>query len=415
MNKIIVRAAAIGDAGGIARVHVDTWRTAYRGIVSNAHLAAISYEKSEANWASAMKEGARICYIAQEGSGRIVGFACGGAIREPVPGYSGEIYAMYIVQPFQRHGIGQRLLAAAADELLRRGISSIVVWALAENPCKAFYEKLGGAPVAEKTIEIGGKSLREIAYGWTDIRTLTAAKKGNAMTEWCKTMDDRLWLPPERTKYSAEEAVFIRKALRLRRGQRVLDAPCGAGRIAFHLARAGCIVTGLDLRPQFIARAKAAFRREKLTARWVVSDLRSLSFSEEFDAIYNWFGSFGYFSDAEYADLVRRYARALRPGGRLLIDEPNRESVLRHFLPRMGDDSNYNVDHWDGRTQRCISKWYINGKLDPKNVSSMRFYTPAQMRALFERAGLRVEAAFGGPGGDSYRRSSRRLIMVGVK
>jgi tRNA U38,U39,U40 pseudouridine synthase TruA len=46
-----------------------------------------------------------------------------------------------------------------------------------------------------------------------------------------------------------------------------------------------------------------------------VGDLRGLDFNEEFEGVYNWGGSFGYFSDEENADVLRRYVRALRPGG----------------------------------------------------------------------------------------------------
>ena len=70
--------------------------------------------------------------------------------------------------------------------------------------------------------------------------------------DWTQHFAEDLWLKPD--DVGAEEAAFIRKALRLRRGQSVLDAPCGAGRIAIHLAHAGCVVTGVDLRRSFIHR-----------------------------------------------------------------------------------------------------------------------------------------------------------------
>ena len=44
---------------------------------------------------------------------------------------------------------------------------------------------------------------------------------------WFETVEDRVWLPPD--AQGEQEALFIRKALHLRKGQRVLDAPCGAG------------------------------------------------------------------------------------------------------------------------------------------------------------------------------------------
>ncbi|MBM4048677.1 MAG: methyltransferase domain-containing protein, partial [Planctomycetes bacterium] len=208
-----------------------------------------------------------------------------------------------------------------------------------------------------------------------------------SMTEWFRTFDESFWLRPD--DVGAEEAAFIRKALRLRKGQRVLDAPCGAGRIAVHLAKAGCIVTGVDLTESFIRRARGRFRRERLPGTFTAMDLRQLDFHEQFHGIYNWLGSFGYFSDAENADLVCRYARALRPGGRLLIDQPNREFLLRHFARRkaFGDATSYN--RWDARAERVESRRIARRQgRSIESLSSIRLYTPSQMRRLCERAGL---------------------------
>src|SRR6185503_15297877 len=109
--------------------------------------------------------------------------------------------------------------------------------------------------------------------------------------------------------------------LRLKKGMRVLDAPCGAGRVAYHLAVRGISVVGVDLRPQFIERARARFSRSKLKGEFVAGDLRDIGFKGEFDGVYNWFSSFGYFTDRENAALLVRYSHALRRGGRLLIEQ----------------------------------------------------------------------------------------------
>lgn len=111
------------------------------------------------------------------------------------------------------------------------------------------------------------------------------------MRDWTKTFSEDLWLKPD--ELGADEAAFIAKALHLRAGQYVLDAPCGAGRIAIHLARRGCKMTGIDLRPSFTNRAAARFRRERQSGRFMPMDLRAMDFRGEFDAAYSWFGSFG--------------------------------------------------------------------------------------------------------------------------
>jgi hypothetical protein len=50
----------------------------------------------------------------------------------------------------------------------------MLVWVLADNPSRRFYEALGGAPVRTQHIEFGGTLLEEIAYGWRDTIVLTS-------------------------------------------------------------------------------------------------------------------------------------------------------------------------------------------------------------------------------------------------
>jgi len=234
------------------------------------------------------------------------------------------------------------------------------------------------------------------------------------MPEWFETLDDRLWLRPD--EMGVEEARFIKKALRLRKGQKVLDAPCGAGRIAVHLAYAGCLITGVDLRRQFVDRARTRFRKVGVSGDFRVMDLRNIDFTDEFHGIYNWFGSFGYFSEVEDAEVIRSYTRALRNGGRLLIEQVNRERILRHFIAEREEDWLVMRNDWQRDRQRLVTRRIIGGVDDPRNRSSMRLYTPGQMRDLFNQSGLLVEDIFGfGEGGEQFSRSSRRMVVVGRK
>ena len=250
-------------------------------------------------------------------------------------------------------------------------------------------------------------------------------KEAEMTQDWFTTLEEPLWLPPD--DIGEDEARFIKRALRLRRGQTVLDAPCGAGRIAFHLARAGCSVTGVDLRSSFLRRARRRFRKAELPGTFVAADMRELDFRSQFQGIYNWFGSFGYFSDEENDALVGSYSHALRPGGRLLIEQVNREYILRNFRAAKEwtkpDGQTIRIRHtWDAKSQRVTGQWTVDGKTDPQNCSSMRLYTPAQISALLQRHGLSVEDICGkdatvpreGTYG-CYRRSSRRMIVAARK
>lgn len=174
---MIVREASLEDAPAIARVHVDTWRTTYRGIVPESYLAKFSYEKRESSWVQMLSTPTasnHFIYVAEERDGSIIGFADGGSERTSDPAYKGELYAIYINHAYQRQGIGCRLTLSVVERLQALGFNSMLVWVLADNPACSFYEALGGQKVYEKQIEMDGIKLNEAAYGWTDTRILVA-------------------------------------------------------------------------------------------------------------------------------------------------------------------------------------------------------------------------------------------------
>ncbi|MHB9025171.1 MAG: SAM-dependent methyltransferase [Armatimonadota bacterium] len=228
------------------------------------------------------------------------------------------------------------------------------------------------------------------------------------MSEWIETIDESIWLLPDET--GEDDAAFISQALGAQPGDRVLDAPCGAGRIAVHLGKAGCRMTGIDRNPRFLARAQARFAAEGVAGEFLKTDIRKLPFEGAFDAVYNWGGSFGYFSDADNLLTLERLAAALRPGGRLLVDLINREFVLRNFRSELHMEGKTTQTRWEN--QRLVSTWFIADEPKPAGISSMRAYTPAQTRRLFEKVGLTWETAYGAKDGSLYRRGSRRLIVV---
>jgi L-amino acid N-acyltransferase YncA len=172
-----IREARVEDAASIAKVHVDSWRTTYRGIIANTYLEALSYEDRERFWHSLLERTERttLVYVAEDDDGEIIGFASGGPEHESSQPYKGEVYAIYILREAQKRGIGRQLVTAIVQRLLLQGIESMIIWVLSNNPSRAFYEKLGGQFVQEKPIEIGGVKLREVAYGWTDIRPLAGS------------------------------------------------------------------------------------------------------------------------------------------------------------------------------------------------------------------------------------------------
>ena len=225
---------------------------------------------------------------------------------------------------------------------------------------------------------------------------------------------------PDSSERSDADAELSARLLSLEPGMRVLDAPCGEGRIAGRLARRGCEVVGLDYTAPWIELA----RERHPEATFHHGDIRALTFEDEFDAVVNWFTSFGYF-DPQTNDLVlAAFARALRPGGRLLIELHN-PWRLQRLVATAGGSSAYVVDRDDelladrvtydtetrlSRTERFILR---HGRLRRLEFSLEQVPAPALRRRLLA-AGFGAVELFG-EGGAPFRVDSRRLIAVAHK
>src|SRR5713226_8784517 len=145
-----IRVAQLEDAAGIARVHVGCWRTTYKGIFPDEFLASLSYERREQLWQRVLKDPAQITFVAEDETGKIIGFVNGGPEREGDPVYRGELHAIYVLQEVHRRGLGRRLVKELARLLADRQISSMMLWVLASNPACRFYEALGGQVIKQR-------------------------------------------------------------------------------------------------------------------------------------------------------------------------------------------------------------------------------------------------------------------------
>ncbi len=174
----VIRPARIDDAVTIARVHVETWRTTYVGIVPDEHLANLSYERSQAGWFEHLSnpQGQMHAFVAEIEPGQIVAFASCGPSRDSLAGFDGELYNLYVLKAFQGKGYGKLLVTQVACDLAMRGCHSLVIWVLKDNPACNFYERLGGRRIAEKPVEIGGKQLLDVAYSWPDLAVFANQK-----------------------------------------------------------------------------------------------------------------------------------------------------------------------------------------------------------------------------------------------
>jgi L-amino acid N-acyltransferase YncA len=164
---VTIRDARPEDAAAIARIHVDSWKSTYRGIVPDEVLDGLSYEEREDQRRRIFhtRVPGSFSLVAEDKDCSIIGFADAGPERKGDPDYRSELYAIYLPAEAQGKGIGRQLFQEVMRRLHADGYTSMMLWVLADNPSRGFYERMGGRAVRTQTITIG-KELAEIGYGW---------------------------------------------------------------------------------------------------------------------------------------------------------------------------------------------------------------------------------------------------------
>ncbi len=175
--------------------------------------------------------------------------------------------------------------------------------------------------------------------------------------------DDYLYFYEESIddQHSDSDTAEILGLLDLPPGSRILDAPCGHGRISRRLAAAGMVVTGVDLTPAYIEQARADSKLAPGAVTYLEGDLRALPVDGPFDAVVCWLNSFGYYDDADCHRVLEEFHRVLRPGGKVAIDTMHHDGGVRHFTPapdavvvQRGDDTMVEVTSFDPLRGRMV-------------------------------------------------------------
>ena len=162
----MIRPATLEDATAIARVHVASWQSTYRRMLPDEFLASLSETGYAERWKRVIGDGSSKVYVAEDG-GEVVGFASGGRERAGETGYTGELYAIYVIDAAQRRGFGRELARATVAGLCELGLDDMIIWVLRDNqPARSFYERLGGVYIRGQPITIGSVTLEEVSYGW---------------------------------------------------------------------------------------------------------------------------------------------------------------------------------------------------------------------------------------------------------
>ncbi len=251
-------------------------------------------------------------------------------------------------------------------------------------------------------------------------------RKKRRAKQWFEEIfdDDYLRTLPFLTARQTErEAAFIAESLAVSPGGTLLDLACGYGRHAMELAGKGYQVTGLDLSLPLLIRAADAARRSGLTVNFSHGDMREMTNEDEFDGAYCTFTSYGYFDDDTNRKVAANLARAIKPGGRLLIDVVNRDYLVRDLPTRVwwqGEGcvvlEEVDFNYFSSRLQVQRSIIFEDGRQAEQEIS-IRAYSLHEIGKVLHHAGFRVTEISGGLAlrGKFFGASSRQLIVLAEK
>jgi 3-deoxy-manno-octulosonate cytidylyltransferase (CMP-KDO synthetase) len=170
--NINYRHATREDIPAVAKVHFESWRGSFAGLVPDEFLNRGSVEKRIKAFEEQFdKDSLYEMLVAEDADKGIVGFVDFGEPRGE-NGFDAELYAIYFLPEFQRNGIGSHLLRMCRERLKAHGLNSMCLDSLEVSPFRKFYEKMGGEIVGSASHDLGGVEFKTVYYGWRDLNEI---------------------------------------------------------------------------------------------------------------------------------------------------------------------------------------------------------------------------------------------------
>jgi GNAT superfamily N-acetyltransferase len=174
--QAMLRKATVADAEAIHRVNIETWQSSYRDVFPEEFLAKLPSVKKRESIRNFLKNlpPQTAAYVVEVPLVGIVGFTFGGQGREKFKDFDGELYGLYVLKEYQRHGLGGLLLRSIATFLEVNKFKKMFAWTLATSPYTAFYRKIGAVECGKEIREFGSITRELIVFGWLNISDLLA-------------------------------------------------------------------------------------------------------------------------------------------------------------------------------------------------------------------------------------------------
>ena len=225
----------------------------------------------------------------------------------------------------------------------------------------------------------------------------------------------------ETLKTAKKEADFIEKVLQLSKKARILDLGCGFGRHAIELAKRGFDVTATDISSDLLSIAKRNAKKAHVKIKFYQKDIRKIDFRNRFDAVIMMLNTFGLLSDEGNEKIIKNISRALKKGGKAVIDLRNPERLKKGNLygkvEQIGKLKVYTeINRCPSRKRIMVKRYFYRGGERKEYVFVARLYNRSELKRLFSKNGLKALKFYGDFDGGEYNRgSSPRLIVIGEK
>jgi GNAT superfamily N-acetyltransferase len=170
-HAIALRQAVTSDAGTLAALHSESWRSSYRGILSDDYLDGAIFDERTTYWQESLNapEPERRYILIAEQAGEVLAFVS--VYLDEEPKYGALLHNLHVRPHLKGQGLGKLLMNEAAEWTLAQNINQMHLWVFeANNEARRFYEALGGKTVEEKLTSVAGNVERNVLrYFWDDL------------------------------------------------------------------------------------------------------------------------------------------------------------------------------------------------------------------------------------------------------
>lgn len=230
-----------------------------------------------------------------------------------------------------------------------------------------------------------------------------------------------VWRKAFSQEQTQEEADFLVTALDCEANSRLLDIPCGNGRLSLELSNRGYQMTGVDIAEGFIQEARGSSAAAGKQVDWVLANMRDIEWESQFDGAFCWGNSFHYLEFSDMEVFLAALSKALKPGGRFVLDPG---TVAEVILPTMKERTWYQegniimaIENRYLVEESCLETDYtfiIDGKVE--TCRSLHWvYTVAEVKRMLEHAGFVTLETFSSLDRQPFDLGSQNLIMVTQK